>query len=70
MIKRFTAKCLDCKQRFEDELGGPESDTRYTCQKCGEKIIVSLKESESNAIPKNCEKLTCPCLIFIKKLLF
>lgn len=56
MIKRLKAKCLDCGQRFEDEIGGIKSETRYTCQKCGEKKVVSQKEAEGTAIPKNCEK--------------
>ena len=56
MEKRLKAKCLDCGQRFEDKIGGLKGDTEYRCQKCGDRRVVSLKEAESSAIPKNCEK--------------
>ena len=56
MEKRIKAKCLDCGQRFEDKIGGLESESIYRCQKCGDRRIVLLAESESTAIPKNCEK--------------
>ena len=56
MEKRFTAKCLDCGQRFDDKTGSDlETDTIYRCQKCGERKIVPLT-LEKNEIPKNCEK--------------
>ena len=56
MEKIIKAKCLDCEQRFEDIIGGLETDTIYRCQKCGDRRVVLLAESESTEIPKNCEK--------------
>lgn len=57
MEKGLKAKCLDCGQRFDDKTGGElETDTIYRCQKCGDRRVVLLAESESTAIPKNCEK--------------
>jgi len=57
MEKRLKAKCLDCGQRFEDRTGcNLKSDTIYRCQKCGDRRVVLLAESESTETPKNCEK--------------
>jgi DNA-directed RNA polymerase subunit RPC12/RpoP len=58
MIKRIKAKCLDCGQRFVDEIGNPGTTIIYRCQKCGFREVVPLKSQES-APEKNCEKFGC-----------
>jgi hypothetical protein len=59
MLKKIKAKCLDCGQRFTDEIGNPRKATIYRCQRCGKKLVCPFI-NEGFEPPKNCEKCDGP----------
>lgn len=59
MLKKIKAKCLDCGQRFDDQIGNPGTTIIYRCKRCGKKLIWPLTEEGTKA-PKNCEKCDGP----------